>query len=131
MFLNETLVNYDSVKYFMNEKREQQKYDNYVVQYKDSWIEVQKTLGSLNNGQNAIFTSGLVVNLIFSALDCYAGVMTPGDFVMLQALFLQIATPLNMLGTMFKEIDDSLVHFEEIKKILNTKSKYVLLKTSK
>ena len=120
-------MNYDSVKYFMNEKREQQKYDNYVVKYKDSWIEVQKSLGWLNIGQGVIFTSGLIVNLIFSAMDCFSGTMTAGDFVMLQALFLQIATPLNMLGTMFKEIDDSLVHFEEIKKVLNTKSKYEIL----
>jgi ATP-binding cassette subfamily B protein len=105
----------------MNEKREQIKYDDYSLKYGDSWREVQKTLGILNAGQTAIFTSGLIVNLIFSALDCYAGVMTPGDFVMLQALFLQIATPLNLLGTMFREVDDSFVQFEDIKKILNTK----------
>ena len=122
-FLNETLMNYDSVKYFMNEKREQIKYDDYSLQYGNSWREVQKTLGVLNAGQTAIFTLGLITNLVFSALDCYAGVMTPGDFVMLQALFLQIATPLNFLGTMFKEVDDSLVHFEDIKKILNKKPK--------
>lgn len=122
-FLNETLMNYDSVKYFMNEKREQMKYDDYSVKYGISWSEVQRTLGILNASQTGIFTVGLVVNLIFSAMDCYAGVMTPGDFVMLQALFLQIASPLNLLGTMFKEIDDSLVQFEDIKKILNTQPK--------
>jgi len=130
-FLNETLMNYDSVKYFMNEKREAMKYDNFTEKYGQCWKEVQKTLGWLNVGQTVIFTSGLVVNLIFSAYDCYAGKMTPGDFVMLQALFLQIATPLNMLGNMFREIDDSLVHFEEIKKVLNTKPKVFEKKNAK
>lgn len=117
-FLNETLKNYDSVKYFMNEKREQMKYDMYVLKYKEAWEDVQKSLGKLNNGQHFIFNAGLVANLIFCAIDCFNGVMTPGDFVMLQALFLQISSPLNLLGTMMKEIDDSLVNFEEIKKIL-------------
>ncbi len=124
MFVNETLMNYDSVKYFMNEKHEQQKYDKFVVKYKDAWLKVQKSLGRLNNGQSLIFTTGLVANLIFSALDCFGGGMTPGDFVMLQALFLQISSPLNMLGTMFKEIDDSQVHFEDIRKLLLTEPKY-------
>eukprot|EP00826_Nyctotherus_ovalis_P016403 TRINITY_DN14745_c0_g3_i1.p4 TRINITY_DN14745_c0_g3~~TRINITY_DN14745_c0_g3_i1.p4 ORF type:complete len:181 (-),score=52.38 TRINITY_DN14745_c0_g3_i1:663-1205(-) len=103
----------------MNEKREQVKYDAYAIKYGDSWREVQRTLGVLNAGQTTIFTTGLVANLIFSAVDCFAGVMTPGDFVMLQALFLQISNPLGMLGTMFKEVDDSLVQFEDIKQILN------------
>lgn len=121
--MNETLTNYDAVKYFMNEKREQVKYDGHVAKYGKSWREVQRTLGILNAGQTTIFTAGLVANLIFSAIDCFAGIMTPGDFVMLQALFLQISNPLNMLGTMFKEVDDSLVQFEDIKKILSTHPK--------
>ena len=50
-------MNYDSVKYFMNEKHEQMKYDNYVVKYGKAWKEVVKTLGILNAGQTAIFTS--------------------------------------------------------------------------
>lgn len=122
-FLRETLGNYDIVKYFMGEKRQQKKYDEYTVKYGKCWKKVQKTLGNLNVGQGAIFTTGLIINLIFAALDCSTGILTPGDFVMLQALFLQLATPLNLLGTMFRELDDSLVHFEEIKKILNTNPK--------
>ena len=63
------------------------------------------------------------MNLVLTTIDCYTGVLTPGDFVMLQTLMLQLWAPMNMLGSMFREMDESLVHFEEIYKIFALKPK--------
>lgn len=68
-------------------------------------MTVQTTLSKLNVGQSLIFSTGLTINLILAAWDVSTGRLTPGDFVMIQALFMQLAGPLFNMGTLFREID--------------------------
>lgn len=63
---------------------------------------MQNSLTNLNIGQQFLFNSGLTINLMMAAFDVYTGKMTPGDFVMIQALFLQLAGPLFNMGTLFR-----------------------------
>lgn len=70
---------------------------------------VQLSLSSLNIGQQAIFNAGLTLNLLLAALDVFSGRLTPGDFVLLQSLFMQLAGPLFNLGSLFRQLDESSV----------------------
>ena len=75
---------------------------------------MQNSLSILNMGQAVIFSTGLTVNLMLAAYQVSTGVMTPGDFVMIQALFMQLAGPLFNMGTFFREIDQSSVDIEDL-----------------
>ena len=129
-------MNFEAIKFFMNEKSEQTRYDGFLKRYKEAAMKVQTSLANINNVQSVIYTFGLALNLMFSACDCFAGVFTPGDFVFLQALFLQVflnyslffhfnklAGPLFFMGTILRELDESQVHFEELAKIYNIETK--------
>jgi ABC-type transport system involved in Fe-S cluster assembly fused permease/ATPase subunit len=106
-YLNESIMNYETVKAFNNEKLEISRYKALLNKLKGSAIEVQSTLARLNMGQTAIYTAGLTINLVMAAWDVSTGRLTPGDFVMIQALFMQLAGPLFNMGTLFREIDQS------------------------
>jgi ABC-type transport system involved in Fe-S cluster assembly fused permease/ATPase subunit len=106
-YLNESIMNYETVKAFNNEKLELSRYNALLNKLKGSAIDVQSTLARLNMGQTAIFTTGLTINLVMAAWDVSTGRLTPGDFVMIQALFMQLAGPLFNMGTLFREIDQS------------------------
>ena len=75
---------------------------------------MQNSLSILNMGQACIFSAGLTVNLMLAAHQVTMGIMTPGDFVMIQALFMQLAGPLFNMGTFFREIDQSSVDIEDL-----------------
>mmetsp|Transcript_6179 Transcript_6179/g.10489 ORF Transcript_6179/g.10489 Transcript_6179/m.10489 type:complete len:358 (-) Transcript_6179:217-1290(-) len=82
---------------------------------------VQRSLSNLNIGQQGIFNFGLTINLMMAAFDVYTGKMTPGDFVMLQALFMQLAGPLFNMGTLFRQLDETSVDVEELFHMLKQK----------
>ena len=84
-------------------------------------MTVQNSLTKLNIGQQVLFNSGLTINLLMAAFDVYTGKMTPGDFVMIQALFLQLAGPLFNMGTLFRQLDETSVDVEELFHMLNAK----------
>lgn len=88
-------------------------------------MKVQYSLANLNAGQQLMFSIGMTVNLMLAARDISLGVMTPGDFVMIQALFMQVAQPLHFMGTIFREVDESHVNVEELFNILEYKSRVV------
>ena len=71
-------------------------------------------MSQLNTGQSVIFSAGLTVNLLMAAQGVATGTMTPGDFVMIQALFMQLAGPLFNMGTFFREVDQSSVDVEDL-----------------
>ncbi len=100
-------MNYETVKTFNNEKLELSRYETLLNKLKHSAIVVQETLSRLNIGQTIIFMSGMAVNLTLAAFDVYNGRFTPGDFVMIQGFFMQLAPSLFNLGTLFREIDQS------------------------
>lgn len=111
---NESIMNYETVKVFGNEKLEQQKYEAILANLVKQAKVVQTTLSELNIGQALIFSVGLTINLLMAAHGVSTGAMTTGDFVMIQALFLQLSGPLFNMGTFFREIDQSSVDVEDL-----------------
>lgn len=113
-YLNESIMNYETVKAFNKEKFELTRYQALLEKLKGTAMQVQTTLSKLNVGQSLIFSTGLTINLVLAAWDVSNGRLTPGDFVMIQALFMQLAGPLFNMGTLFREIDQSQVDVEDL-----------------
>ena len=113
-YQNESIMNYDTVKAFGNEKLETERYNRILDSLQKQANLVQTSLGQLNVGQNIIFSTGLTLNLLMAAHGVSTGIMTPGDFVMIQALFMQMSGPLFNMGTFFREIDQSSVDVEDL-----------------
>ena len=107
-------MNYDTVKTFNNEKLEAERYESILKDLQTQANLVQRSLAELNVGQNVIFSTGLTINLMMAAYGVSTGTMTPGDFVMIQALFMQMAGPLFNMGMFFREVDQSSVDVEDL-----------------
>eukprot|EP00355_Strombidium_rassoulzadegani_P003838 CAMPEP_0168625766 /NCGR_PEP_ID=MMETSP0449_2-20121227/10221_1 /TAXON_ID=1082188 /ORGANISM="Strombidium rassoulzadegani, Strain ras09" /LENGTH=387 /DNA_ID=CAMNT_0008667611 /DNA_START=14 /DNA_END=1177 /DNA_ORIENTATION=+ len=107
-------MNYETVKSFSNERLEINRYEGILADLQRQARVVQQSLSQLNIGQSVIFSAGLTMNLFLSAYDVSTGAMTAGDFVMIQALFMQLAGPLFNMGTFFREIDQSSVDVEDL-----------------
>ena len=106
-YLNESIMNYETVKAFNNEKLENNRYEDLLQKLRKNAVDVQLSLGQLNVGQSAIFLTGLSMNLLMAAHEVCNGTMTPGDFVMISAYFSQLAGPLFNMGTLFREVAQS------------------------
>ena len=120
-FLNESILNYDTVKYFGNEDLEFQRYSRVQEEIYKVAMKVQYSLANLNAGQQCLFALGMTINLLLACNDIAAGKLTPGDFVMIQALFMQISQPLHFMGTIFRNLDESQVKVEDLFLILKMK----------
>ncbi|MFD0986850.1 ABCB family ABC transporter ATP-binding protein/permease [Methyloligella solikamskensis] len=108
----DSLLNYETVKYFGNEGLEARRYDRSMERYEHAAVRTFTTLGLLNSGQAVIFTAGMVVCMVMAALDISAGVLTVGDFVMINAILLQLYVPLNFMGMVYREIKQGLIDIE-------------------
>lgn len=117
-FLNESILSYDTVKYFGNENLEYNRYKRVQDEIYLIAMKVQHSLANINSGQQCLFAIGMTVNLLLACSDIYAGVLTPGDFVMIQALFMQISQPLHFMGTIFRSLEESQVNVEDLFLIL-------------
>jgi len=117
----DSLLNYETVKYFGNEELEARRYDESRASYERSAIKVHHSLGLLNAGQALIFTSGLTVCMIFAGQGVVEQRLTIGDFVMINALLIQLYQPLHLMGTIYRAIRQSLVDLENLFAILNEK----------
>jgi ATP-binding cassette subfamily B (MDR/TAP) protein 7 len=95
----DSLLNFETVKFFNNETLETQRYDDLLRQYSAMSNKTQSSLAALNFGQNAIFSCGLTAIMILAAQGITAGHMTVGDLVMANALLFQLSIPLNFVGT--------------------------------
>ena len=110
----DSLLNYETVKYFGAEDREAARYDGAMRGYQAAAIKTAVSLGLLNAGQALIIVSGLVGVMVMTALEVQAGTMTVGTFVMANAFVIQITVPLNFLGTVYREIRQSLIDMREM-----------------
>ena len=105
----DSLLNYETVKYFGAEAREAGRYDVAMAGYEQAAIKTNYSLAFLNFGQSLIITVGLVAVMVMAALGVQNGTLTVGDFVMVNAYMIQITVPLNFLGTVYREIRQALV----------------------
>ena len=105
----DSLLNFETVKYFGAEGREAARYDSAMEGYESAALRTSYSLAFLNFGQSFLITSGLVIVMVMTAIGVQQGVLTVGDFVMVNAYMIQITMPLNFLGTVYREIRQSLV----------------------
>ncbi|MFY9240746.1 MAG: ABC transporter ATP-binding protein/permease [Roseovarius sp.] len=110
----DSLLNYETVKYFGAEEREAARYDSAMQQYERAALSTSYSLAFLNFGQSFIITGGLIAVMVMAAIGVQSGAMTVGDFVMVNAYMIQITMPLNFLGTVYREIRQSLVDMGEM-----------------
>ena len=110
----DSLLNFETVKYFGAESREADRYDSAMAGYEVAAVKTGQSLSLLNAGQACIITTGLVVVMAMAAMGVQAGALTVGDFVMVNAYMIQITLPLNFLGTVYREIRQALVDMAEM-----------------
>ncbi len=110
----DSLLNYETVKYFNNEDFEARRYDESLDRYRRSRIKAQSTLSLLNTGQQLIIAASLVAMLWRATLGVAEGRMTLGDLVMINAFMIQLYIPLNFLGVLYREIKQSLTDLDKM-----------------
>ncbi|OSQ48961.1 ABCB family ABC transporter ATP-binding protein/permease [Marivita geojedonensis] len=115
----DSLLNFETVKYFGAESREAARYDRSMEAYEGAAIKTATSLAFLNFGQSLIITLGLVIVMVMAALGVQNGTLTVGDFVMVNAYMIQITMPLNFLGTVYREIRQALVDMGEMFDLLD------------
>ncbi|SCZ55706.1 ATP-binding cassette, subfamily B [Epibacterium ulvae] len=114
----DSLLNYETVKYFVAEEREAARYDSAMKGYAQAALKTSYSLAFLNFGQSVIITMGLVGVMVLAAIGVQNGTLTVGDFVMVNAYMIQITVPLNFLGSVYREIRQSLVDMGEMFELL-------------
>lgn len=115
----DSLLNFETVKYFSAEKREAARYDASMAGYENAAVKTGQSLAILNAGQTLIITAGLIAVMVMAAIEVQKGALTVGDFVMVQAYMLQITMPLGFLGTVYREIRQALVDMGEMFDLLH------------
>ncbi len=113
-----SLLNYETVKYFSAEEREARRYDASVARYEDASVRAYTSLALLNAGQAVIFTIGLTVAMGLCAYGVRNGTHTVGDFVMINAMMIQLYMPLNLMGMLYREIKQAAIDIETMFDIL-------------
>jgi ATP-binding cassette subfamily B protein len=108
----DSLLNYETVKYFGAEDRETERYDRSMERYEKASVSTYTSLAILNAGQAVIFTLGLTAIMVLAVTDVSAGKRTVGDFVMINAMLIQLYIPLNFMGMLYREIKQSITDIE-------------------
>jgi len=117
----DSLLNYETVKYFSAETREAKRYDRSMARYEEASVKAYTSLAVLNAGQAAIFTIGLASTMVLCAYGVERGTNTVGDFVMINAMMIQLYQPLNFMGLVYREIKQAVIDIEYMFSILNRK----------
>ncbi len=114
----DSLLNYETVKYFSAEEREAQRYDRAMARYEDASTRAYTSLAVLNAGQAVIFTLGLAAAMVMCAFEIKAGTKTVGDFVLINSMMIQLYQPLNFMGMVYREIKQAVIDIETMFSIL-------------
>src|SRR4051812_37445843 len=117
----DSLLNYEPVKYFVAEEREAARYDRAMARYETASVEAYVSLAVLNAGQATIFTIGLAIAMVMCAYGIREGHNTVGDFVMINAMMIQLYQPLNFMGMVYREIKQAIIDIEMMFGILARK----------
>ncbi len=121
----DSLLNFETVKYFGAEKREADRYDGAMEQYVAAALKTNYSLAFLNFGQSFLITTGLVIVMVLAAIGVGRGDLTVGDFVMVNAYMIQITMPLNFLGTVYREIRQALIDMADMFDLLEQPAEVV------
>lgn len=117
----DSLLNFETVKYFGNEAMEARRYDASMARYEKAAIKTWLSLGWLNFGQSLIFGIGMAVLMLMSAQAVSAGTQTLGDFVFVNALLIQLSIPLNFIGSIYREVRQGLTDIEQMFDLLDVR----------
>jgi ATP-binding cassette subfamily B protein len=117
----DSLLNYETVKYFVAEERETRRYDRSMERYESASVKSYTSLAVLNAGQAAIFAVGLAAVMVLCAIGIKQGTNTLGDFVMINAMMIQLYQPLNFMGMVYREIKQAVLDIETMFAILSRK----------
>ncbi|BCH33838.1 ABC transporter ATP-binding protein/permease [Mesorhizobium sp. L-8-10] len=115
----DSLLNFETVKYFNNERMEAERFDRSMARYEIAATKTWTSLGWLNFGQGLIFGIGMTVMMVMSALEVQAGTQTVGDFVFINAMLMQLSVPLNFIGFIYREIRQALTDIEQMFDLLD------------
>jgi ATP-binding cassette subfamily B protein len=114
----DSLLNYETVKYFGAEQREATRYDRSMERYEQASVKTYTSLTLLNTGQAVIFTAGLTMTMLMCAIGVRNGHNTVGDFVMINAMMIQLYQPLNFMGMVYREIKQAVIDIEKMFEVL-------------
>jgi ATP-binding cassette subfamily B protein len=117
--LADSLINYDTVKYFTNEKVESNRFSDIMVRWAEAGVANQKALFTLHVGQSALIAIGVASMMLLAGQDVLSGHMTVGDLILINAYVLQVCLPLNALGFVYREARDALVNAEKLFQLLS------------
>ena len=121
----DSLLNYETVKTFGNESMETTAYDNVMSRYEKAAVRNQSSLALLNVGQSLIISVGVVVLMVYAAMENIAGRMTVGEFTAVNVFMLQLAQPLNFFGFVYRNIKQSLVDLEKMFELLDVPAEVI------
>jgi ATP-binding cassette, subfamily B, heavy metal transporter len=114
----DSLLNYETVKYFGAEAREAARYDRSMERYEQASVKAYTSLALLNTGQAGIFTLGLTATMLMCAIGVRSGHNTVGDFVLINAMMIQLYQPLNFMGMVYREIKQAIIDIEKMFNVL-------------
>ena len=117
----DSLINYETVKYFNNEQYEMQEYNKHLLNYEKASLKTSWSLAFLNFGQSFIFSGALLTIMALATKEIVHGSMTIGDLVMVNGLLFQLSVPLNFLGSVYRELRLSLTDMGVMFKLMNKK----------
>jgi ATP-binding cassette subfamily B protein len=118
----DSLLNFETVKYFGAEGWEAQRFDGSTARYEKAAVRTYTSLAVLNAGQAVIFTIGLVICMLLSARSVAAGTQTLGDFVLINAMLIQLYIPLNFMGMIYRELKQGLIDIEDMFALIGQKA---------